>query len=129
MAILVPFLGIVGVEHNLSAGSTWRCRQTLSDDLCVQQGLLVEYRVEQLVELLRLATHDGGLLVDESLVEQVDGNLHHGRTRTLTVTSLEEPELAFLNGELHVLHVVIVVLQLLLDAVQLSIDLRHGLFH
>ena len=85
--------------------------------------------MEQLIELVRLTTHDGSLLVDHSLMEQVDGNLHHSRTSTLTVTCLEEPQLAFLYGELHVLHVVVVLLQLLLNAVQLSIYLRHSLFH
>ena len=85
--------------------------------------------MQQLVELLRLAAHDGGLLVDHTLVEQVDSDLHHSGTCTLTVTCLEEPELALLNGELHILHIVIVVLQLVLDTIQLGIDLRHSLLH
>ena len=85
--------------------------------------------MQQLVELLRLATHDGGLLIDHTLVEQVDSDLHHGSTCTLTVTCLEEPELALLNGELHILHIVIVVLQFVLDTIQLIVDLRHSLLH
>ena len=125
----MPSLGIVGVEHNLTAGSTWAGGQPLSDDLGLSQGLLVEDGVQQLIELLGLATHDGGLLVDHALVQQVDGNLHHSSTCALTVTSLQEPELALLDGELHILHIVIVVFQLVLNTVQLGIDLRHGLLH
>ena len=76
------------MEHNLTAGSTRRCRQTLSDHLGRRQRLLIEDGVQQLVELLRLTTHDGGLLVDHTLVKQVDSDLHHSGTCTLTVTSL-----------------------------------------
>ncbi len=129
LSVLVPSLGIVGMEYNLSAGSTRRCRQTLSDNLCLRESHLVEYRVEQFVELVGLATHDGSLLVNLSFVQQVDGNLHHSGTGTLAVTGLEEPELAFLYGELHVLHIAIVLLELLLDGIELSIDFRHSLFH
>ena len=129
VTILVPLLSIVSVEYNLTAGCTRRCRQTLSNHLGSREGLLIEYGVQQLIELLRLAAHDGGLLVNHTLMEQVDGDLHHGSTCTLTVTSLEEPELALLNGELHILHVVIVVLQFFLDTIQLGINLRHSLLH
>ena len=34
-----------------------------------------------------------------------------------------------MHGELHVLHVVVVVLQLVLDAVEFLVDFGHGLFH
>ena len=129
MTIVVPSLSVVSVEDNLTTSSTRRCGQTLSDYLSRSKGLLIEYGVQQLVELLRLAAHDGGLLVNHTFVEQVDSNLHHSSTCTLTVTCLEEPELALLYGELHILHIVIVVLQLVLDAVQLSINLRHSFLH
>ena len=125
----MPLLSVVSVEHDLTTGSTGRCGQTLGDNLGTGQSLLVEDGVQQLVELLGLATHDGSLLVDHTLVEQVDGDLHHCGTCTLTVTCLEEPELALLDGELHILHIMIVVLQLVLNTIQLIVDLRHSLFH
>ena len=62
-------------------------------------------------------------------MEQVDGDLHHGSTGALTVTGLQEPELAFLYGELHILHIAVVLLELVLDAVELLVDLGHSLFH
>ncbi len=56
--------------------------------------------------------HEHGLLfVDHALVHQVDGDLQGGGGGALAVTGLEHIELAVLDGELHVLHVAIVVLQ------------------
>ena len=85
--------------------------------------------MQKLIELLRLTAEDSSLLIDHTLVEEVHSNLHHSGTCTLTVTCLEEPELAFLYGELHVLHIVIVMLQLILESVELLVKLRHSLFH
>ena len=112
LAILVPLLSIVSVEYDLTASSTWRSRETLSDDLSSRERQLIEYRMQKFIELLRLTAEDSSLLVDHTFV-----------------TCLEEPELAFLYGELHVLHIVIVVLQLILESVELLVKLRHSLFH
>ena len=43
---------------------------------CMVKSVLIEYGVEQLVELLGLAALDGGLLVDKTLVHQVHGDLN-----------------------------------------------------
>ncbi len=129
VAVGAPLLSILGMEHNLTAGSTRAGGQTLGDDLGLAQSFLVEYGVQQLVELLGLAAQQGGLLVDEALAHQVHGNLNHGRTGALAVTCLQEPQLALLNGELHVLHVAVVLLQLVLKGVQLLVELGHGLLH
>ena len=125
----MPYLCIVSMEHDLSASGTWRCRQTLCDDLCLGESELVEYRVEKFIKFLRFATHDGSLLVDHSLMQQVHGNLYHSRTSTLAVAGLKEPQFAFLHSELHVLHVVIVVLKFVLQSVKLLVEFRHSLFH
>ena len=129
VAFLFPSLCVVGMEHDLSAAGTRRSGQTLSDDLSLREGHLVEYRVEELVELLGFAAHDGGLLVDHAFVEQVDGDFHHSGAGALAVTCLEEPQFALLHGELHILHIMVVVLQFVLDAVELGIDFGHSLFH
>ena len=62
-------------------------------------------------------------------MEEIHGDLHHGRTRTLTVARLEEPEFAFLYRELHVLHVAVVLLELVLQGVEFLVDFGHGFFH
>ena len=87
----MPFLSIVSVEYNLTARSTWRSRQTLCDNLSLRESQLVEYRVQELVELLRFAAKNGCLLVNHTLVEEVHSYLYHGSTSTLAVTCLEEP--------------------------------------
>ena len=76
------------MEYNLTAGSTWRCREALCDDLSLRESQLIEYRVQKLIELLRLTAEDSSLLVDHTLVEEIHGNLHHSGTCTLTVTCL-----------------------------------------
>ena len=125
----MPFLCIVSVEYDLTACCTWRCWKTLSDNLCLLDSVLVEYRVEEFVELLWFAAHDSCLLVDESFANEIHSNLNHCSTCTLTVTSLEEPELAFLNGELHILHVLVVLFELVLDRVEFSVESWHCFFH
>ena len=85
--------------------------------------------MEQFVKFIGLATLESCLLVNLTFCEQVHSNLYHGCTCTLAVTCLEEPELAFLNGKLHILHVVVVLLELVLQSVELCIDFRHSLFH
>ena len=125
----MPFLCIVRVEDNLSARSARRSGQTLGDDFRFLERVLVEDRVEQLVQFLRLAAHDSLFLADDAFAYEVHSNLHHGRTGTLAVTGLEEPEFAFLYGELHILHVAVVVLELLLDGVEFGIKSWHSLFH
>ena len=85
--------------------------------------------MKQFVQLVGFATQQRRLFVNHTLVEQVHGYLHHGGSGTLAVTCLEEPELAFLHGELHVLHILIVVFQLRLQSIQLLVDFGHRLFH
>ena len=125
----MPLLSIVSVEYDLTTGSTWRCRETLGDDLSLRERQLIEYRVQKFIELLWLTTEYSCLLINHALVEEIHGNLHHSCTCTLTVTGLEEPEFAFLYGELHILHIVIVMFQLILQRIEFLIKLRHSLFH
>ena len=102
------------MEHDLSTSCTWRSWESLGDNLRLGEGELVEHWVQEFIELLRFTTKDSSFLIYHALMEQVHGNLDHSCTRTLTVTSLEKPKLALLHGELHVLHVVIVMFQLIL---------------
>ena len=125
----MPLLCIVGEEDNLTTSGTWRSWQTTCQHLSLHLCGLVEYWVKKFIELVWLTAQESCLLINLALTKQVHGNLHHRCTRTLSVTSLEEPEVTLLNGELHILHIVVVLLQLILDVVQLSINLRHSLFH
>ena len=129
MAIGAPLCSVFGKEDNLTAGSTRAGGKAAREFLSLCKGFFIEHGVQEFVELGGLAAVDSRLFVDHALTEQVHGNLHHGSTRALAVTGLEEPEFAFLNGELHVLHVVIVLFELGLDGVELTVNLGHGFFH
>ena len=122
-----PLLSIIGKEHNLTGCGTGACRQTLGHDLGGLNGGLVKHGVQQLIKLARLHALDDGLLVDSALAQQIHGDLHHSGARALTVTGLEQPQLAILDSELHVLHVVVVLLELLLDVNELLGALGHRL--
>ena len=121
------FLGIFGEEYHGACCGARRCGKALGDDLCIGNGFLVEYGVEQLVELGGLAAQYGRTFVDQSLAEHVHRDLDHGGAGTFAVAALEHPELAVLDRELDVLHVLEILLQVVLDLVELLVNHRHDL--
>ena len=125
----MPFSSVVSKEHNLTGCSTRRSRKTASQHFGFLQSILIEYRVKQFIEFIRFHAHQSSLFVNHALTEQVHSNLHHGSTCTFTVTCLKEPELTFLYGELHVLHIFIMIFQFCLECIQFLVDFRHCLFH
>ena len=129
MSLVAPFGSVISKEHNLPASCTRRRRKTARKHVCLLQSLLVKYGVKQLVELVGLAAFNSRLLVNHAFMQQIHGYFDHGRARTLSVTGLQEPELAFLNGKLHVLHVVVMLLQFILKRIELAEYFRHSLFH
>ncbi len=62
--------------------------------------------------------HHGGLLVDQLLVQHVHGHVQGRGAGPLAVAALEHVELAFLDRELDVLHVLVVLLELGADVVR-----------
>src|SRR5574344_158355 len=129
MAVLMPFLCIVCVKYDLTACSTRRCGKTLGDDFSLFESILVEYWVEKFIKLLGFTAENCCLLVNESFTHKIHSNLDHGCTCTLAITSLKEPEFAFLNCEFHILHVLVVLLKLVLNLIEFSIEARHCFFH
>ena len=67
---------------------------------------------------------NGLLLVDHALVNEVARDLESGLRGTLAVAALEHVELAVLDGELHVLHVMVMILEDAADLDELRISLR-----
>ena len=128
---LVAGLGHVGRslcrEDDLAAGSAGRCSKTRADDLGLLESGRVERRVQQRVEALRVDHRDSLFLGDHAFVDEVAGNLHRGGSGALAVTGLEHVELLVLDGELHVLHVAVVVLELGADVGELLVSLGHDL--
>ena len=64
-------------------------------------------------------------LTDQSFLDHVHGNSHLGLGGAFSVPSLEKPQLALFNGEFHVLHVAVVILQLLGNGLKLGVSVRH----
>ena len=117
----------LGREDDRTDGTARGSGQALRQHLGFLFGRGVEDRVEDLVELGGGDPHHGGLLVDHALGDHVGGHLQGGQAGALADTALEHPQLAFLDGELDVLHVVEVVLELQADRVELGVDVGHCL--
>ena len=117
--------GAFGVEVDLAGGGTGAGRETGGDDL----GLLhigdVEDGGQQLFELIGRIAHHCGFPVDELLLDHVGRELQRRRCGALAVAGLEHEQLAFLDGELDVLHILEVLLQRLANGQQFGIRLGH----
>ncbi len=86
-----------------------------------------EHRSQELIQRLRLHAPDCLLLRDQLLVHHLDGDAHAGEAGALAAAALEHVQLAVLNGELDVLHVLVVLLQLLADLQKLLVGRRQHL--
>ena len=101
----------VGVQIELAGSGAGTGGQTLGDDLGGLLGFRFEDRGQELVELLGRVAADGGLPVNELLLDHVHRELERGHGGALAVAGLEHEHLAVLDRELEVLHVLEVLLQ------------------
>ena len=123
-----PALGGVGVEGDGADRGSGRDIQALGDGLVGVPCLLSELGMQEEVDLLGLDAAHGLVAVDQALCHHVDGDPHLGLRRALAVAGLQDPELVALDGELDVLHVAVVRLELARDARQFGVDLGHLAF-
>ena len=82
--------------------------------------------MEDFVELGRRHAHNGGLFIDHTLLEHIHRHLESGDTGTLADTALQHPELALLDGEFYILHIVEVLLEMFADFVEILVNLWHS---
>ena len=129
LAPLCPSLGILCREDNLAASCARRCAETLAERGRRLQCLLVKLRVKQGVEVSRIDHCDCFLLASHALIDKVAGNLQRCLCGSLAVSGLQHVELAVLDGELHILHVSVVLLEGLADIDELLECLRELLLH
>ena len=127
VALFHPLHHVVSGEHHLAGGGAGGGGQAVADGGHPVQLLLGEGGVQEAVQALGVDHAHGLLLGDHALVHQVAGDLQGGGGGALAVAGLEHVELLVLDGELHVLHVAVVVLQLLGDVHELLIGLGHDL--
>ena len=75
--------------------------------------------MEQGIEVTGVDHENSFLFGSHALVNEVAGDLQSRLSGTLAVTGLEHIELAVLDGELHVLHIAVVVFERLADVLEL----------
>jgi len=112
-------------EHDLSDRPARTGRQPARERLVTLLVLGIDDRVEQLVQLGRLDAHHGRRLVDQPFGQHVHGHVQRRRAGPLAVAALEHVELAFLDRELDVLHVLVMRLELDPDGIELLVQLGH----
>ena len=83
--------------------------------------------MKQCIKVTRIDSEDSSLLVDLAFLNKVICDLKSSACCSLAVTCLKHIKLAMLDGELHILHVAIVIFELVSDADELIIDLRKSL--
>jgi hypothetical protein len=125
LALLGGLHGAVGVEVDLAGGGAGAGGEAGGDDLGLLDLGEVEDGGEELLELVGRVAQDRGFPVDELFLHHVGGELQRGGGGALAVARLEHEQLAFLDGELDVLHVLEVLLERLADLEQLGVGLRH----
>ncbi len=86
-----PFFSLIGREYNLTGGCARGCGKTFCHYFCPFESVLVEYGVQEFIELLRLHSEQGSLLIDHAVAEEVHGDVYHGFAGAFAVTSLEHP--------------------------------------
>ncbi len=127
LATLAPLLSQVGIEgnhtHRRAGGSIDAFGQSLAMGSGLPLGFHIKLRVEQGIHIGRLNTHDGLFTADQAFIGHVDRDLDGCLGGALTVTGLQHPQPALLDGELDVLHLAIVLLQFVADVHELGICL------
>ena len=114
---------ILSIEIHTSCRCSRRCRKSLADFTCILKLLCVKTGMKQLIQGLRLDAGYRGLLIDHPLVYKIAGNLDGSLCGSLSVSCLQEEELAVLDRELHILHILVVILQLVRNRKELLIAL------
>ena len=123
MALCLEMHCLVGIEDKLAGRRTRRSGQPLGENRPI--GIGVERRMKELVELIRVDGEDRLIGADQPLLGHVDGDLERGLGRALARAGLQHEELAFLHGELDVLEVAEVGLELAAGALQLGEGVGH----
>ena len=84
--------------------------------------------MKKLVKLFRLYSEKSLVCCEKSLVYHINGYFKGGVCRSLSVSCLKEVELAFFNGELHILHIFVMLFQFIGYIHKLNINVGHIFF-
>src|SRR5690606_15109136 len=117
LVAIVELLHLGGLEHDAAAGGAGRGVEALRDDVLL--GVRADHGAEDELEALGVDPTERLLLRDHALADEIDDDLDRRLRRALPGARLEQVELALLDRELDVLHVVEVGLELLLQLLEL----------
>ena len=129
LAAGLPVLCILCGEYDLTASRAGGSRKSFCNGQSRFKSLGVKLGMEQCVEVSGVNHKNSFLFGLLSFVDQVAGDLQSGLSGTLTVTGLKHVELAVLNGELHILHIVVVIFKSLANVRELSESFGEQLSH
>ena len=132
LALLALFDGVLRREDDGARGGAGGGSDALADDVLLigfLQRLGVELRVQEHIERLGVDLHERFLLGDHTLVDEVAGDLDGSGSRALAVARLEHIELLVLDGELHILHIAVVIFKDLADFLELLVHLGEHARH
>ena len=124
-----PLFGILCVEDDFAACRAGRCAQSFADQGRILDGIRIKCRVKQSVEVSGLDHGNRLFLGSHALIHQIAGDLQSGLSGSLAVSGLQHVELSVLNGELHILHVAVMILKNCADFLELLECLRETDFH
>ena len=122
-------LCILGSEYDLAGSSAGRCAESLTYDFCLLGRCGVKLGMEQSIKGAGLYHGHSFLLAYHALVHQIAGDLQCGGSGTLAVAGLEHVELLVLYGELHILHVAVVLFKYIANIFKLCKCLGELLRH
>jgi hypothetical protein len=86
---------------------------------------MLKLRVQQGIDLIGGDAQDSFFFGDQAFVGHIHGDLHGRFGGALAVAGLEHPQLAALDGELDILHILVVLLQAVGDVEELLVNLGH----
>ena len=120
--------GVLCREVYFSCSCSGRSGKSLSERFRSLKGALVKGGVKKLVKLFGLDSHKSLVRCKKSLVNHINGDLKGGIGRSLSVSCLKEVEFSFFDGELHILHIFIMLFELVGYVHKLNVNVGHILF-
>ena len=128
LAFLAFFGSFLCGKDNLAAGSARGSSQTGANLFGSLECFGIKLWVQQSVQLFWLDHADRFFFGDHALVHQVAGNLDGSGSGSLAVAGLEHKQFAVFDGELHVLHISVMLFQTVCNVAELLIHFRHDVF-
>ena len=122
-------LGLLAGEGYHAHRAARTCGQTLGQYVVLLLVGSVEDGVQQLVELGGRYAHHHLALVNQTLLQHVESHRQGSHTGALAHAALQHIQLAVLNSELDVEHIVIVLLEDGADVAEFLIGVGHKLLH